>query len=100
MPRLDWQMWFAALKPPNRVQWFPLFLRRILEGSEPVLNLLSRNPYPEKPPRYVRAITYEYEFTDWEMWWEEGRWWTRTNRELYYPPLTLQDGQLQRVQRH
>ncbi len=99
MPRLDWQMWFAALKPPNRVQWFPHFLRRLLEGSQPVHDLLLRNPFPDDPPRYVRAITYEYEFTDWGEWWKEGRWWVRTNRELYYPPLTLQNGKLQRVQR-
>jgi len=62
-PRLDWQMWFAALGSYQRTPWVAGFLRRILEGSPAVLNLLDRNPFPDKPPRFVRALLYDYRFT-------------------------------------
>ena len=55
LPRLDWQMWFAALGGDCRSQpWFLRFERRLLEGSPPVLALLRENPFPDRPPRYVR----------------------------------------------
>ena len=61
-PRLDWQMWFAALGyPPG---WFPRFVVRLLEGSPEVLALLERNPFPARPPRFVRALLYDYKMTD------------------------------------
>lgn len=93
MPRLDWQMWFAALKPPGRVRWFPHFLKRLLQGSKPVLALLDENPFDRRPPRYVRAIMYRYQFSD----WGSDRWWTRGKKRLYYPPVTLRNGRLKRV---
>lgn len=97
MPRLDWQMWFAALKPPDQVRWFPAFLKRLLQGSEPVLALLEGNPFDGNPPRYVRAVMYRYHFSSWSELWYEGKWWTRSNRRLYFPPVTLRNGRLQRV---
>ena len=64
-PRLDWQMWFAALRPAPPT-WFKAFLARLLEGSPDVLKLLGANPFPDRPPRYVRALLYEYRMTDLE----------------------------------
>lgn len=93
MPRLDWQMWFAALKPANRVRWLPHFLKRVLEGSDPVLDLLEKNPFGDSPPRYVRAVIYRYEFTN----WGSDRWWERSNKRLYFPAVTLRNGQLKRA---
>ena len=55
-PRLDWQMWFAALESPTRLPWFAHFLQRILENSPQVTELLESNPFPDKPPVYVRAL--------------------------------------------
>jgi lipase maturation factor 1 len=86
MPRLDWQMWFAALAPGCRSQgWFLAFERRLLEGSPDVLGLLRDNPFPDRPPRYLRARSYLYRFT--------GRgardWWQRDERGLYCPPVKL-----------
>ena len=54
-PRLDWQMWFAALSEYEREPWFERFCRRLLEGSPAVLALLAGNPFPREPPRFVRA---------------------------------------------
>ena len=64
LPRLDWQMWFAALSGDCRSQrWFLAFERRLLEGSPDVLRLLKGNPFPTHPPRYLRARLRQYDFT-------------------------------------
>ncbi|HEX8698931.1 MAG TPA: lipase maturation factor family protein [Myxococcaceae bacterium] len=89
-PRLDWQMWFAALGSPPR--WFLALLVRLLEGSPEVLGLLAGNPFPDKPPRYVRAVLHEYRMTDLAAWRSTGQWWTRETLGLYVPPVTLGPG--------
>ncbi|HYO52772.1 lipase maturation factor family protein, partial [Archangium sp.] len=80
-PRLDWQMWFAALGSPPI--WLLAFLLRLLEGSPDVLKLLAINPFPEHPPRYIRAVLYEYRMTDVETHRRTGAWWTREQVGLY-----------------
>jgi hypothetical protein len=85
MPRLDWQMWFAALdeRPP---QWFAAFLTRLLQGSPPVTELLKTNPFPDHPPKYVHALLYDYHFAD----DPKGRaWWKRTLLGEYVPTVQL-----------
>ncbi len=82
-PRLDWQMWFAALRPPPK--WFVAFLGRLLEGSPDVLKLLGANPFPDHPPRYVRALLYEYRTTDLETKRRTGAWWRRELIGTYFP---------------
>ena len=62
-PRLDWQMWFAALESPRENPWFVGLIVRLLQGSHDVNRLLAHNPFPDKPPRYVRAMFYRYRFT-------------------------------------
>jgi len=94
MPRLDWQMWFAALGDVRREPWFLSFCKRLLEGSPPVLDLLARNPFPEGPPHFVRATVYDYHFTDAATRRRTGAWWRREYRGPYCPVLTLVDGQL------
>lgn len=89
-PRLDWQMWFAALDSYRRTPWFHAFLSRLLEGSEPVRGLLARDPFPERPPSYVRAELYEYGFTGWEERRRTGRWWKRERVGRYAPVLTAE----------
>jgi lipase maturation factor 1 len=89
-PRLDWQMWFAALGNYRQNPWFINFCVQLLEGSPPVLHLLERNPFP-KPPRYVRALIYEYHFTNWSIRRRTGAWWQREVRGVYLPVLALQE---------
>ena len=62
-PRLDWQMWFAALGTASENPWFSLFLQRLLENSPEVTALLGINPFPRKPPLYVRALLYDYRYS-------------------------------------
>ncbi len=88
-PRLDWQMWFAALSGYSDNPWFVQFCVRLLEGSKPVLALLKTNPFPDKPPKYVRAWVYDYRFTSFSGRRMEGNWWERSNKRVYCPALSL-----------
>jgi lipase maturation factor 1 len=90
-PRLDWQMWFAALGGPRNNPWFLEFEYCLLQNSPPALALLGPNPFPEKPPRYVRSLVYEYHFTDRATRRATGAWWRRELKGLYVGPLTLDD---------
>jgi predicted DCC family thiol-disulfide oxidoreductase YuxK len=87
-PRLDWQMWFAALDDPRRLRWFSRFLEGILENEPAVTALLEKNPFPDKPPVYLRAQFYEYSFADREEK-AKGLWWDRRSLGLYFPVAHL-----------
>jgi hypothetical protein len=76
-PRLDWQMWFAALGPCDQSPWLQRLFQRLREGSPPVLGLLGSNPFPDRPPRYVRALLYDYHFADLATHRRTGEWWQR-----------------------
>jgi hypothetical protein len=76
-PRLDWEMWFAALRGCRRSPWFARFAGRLLEGSEPVLRLLDSNPFPDAPPRAIRSTVYRYRFAAPGIRERTGRWWIR-----------------------
>lgn len=88
-PRLDWQLWFAALGGPDTAPWFRAFLLRLLQGSPDVLGLVETNPFPHAPPRYVRAVLYDYQFTDAATHRRNGAWWQRRPTGLYFPPASL-----------
>jgi len=100
-PRLDWQMWFAALHAKRALEmgveqgkynlWFVNFAVRLLQGSPEVLKLLAKNPFPKDPPTHVRALLYEYEFTDFRERKKTGNWWKRKLKEVYLPSISLAD---------
>jgi len=96
-PRLDWQMWFAALSDFRSEPWFLSFCQRLLEGSPPVLALLATNPFPRAPPRFLRATLYQYRFTDAATRRATGTWWRRERVGLYCPVLVLVEGRLSPV---
>ena len=85
-PRLDWQMWFAALSDYRQNRWFVNFAVRLLQGEPAVLRLLAYNPFPNAPPKYIRASFYQYHFTH----FGEPGWWKRDDKGLYLPPVSLQ----------
>lgn len=93
MPRLDWQMWFAALGRCQRNPWFHRFMRELLEGSQPVLALLAHNPFPKAPPKYIRSRLHEYRFA----YDDGGRWWRTQPRRAYCPAVKLGAGGALRV---
>jgi hypothetical protein len=84
-PRLDWQMWFAALGSYQNNRWFVNFMLRLLQGEPSVLHLLSYNPFPKTPPKYVRARTYLYTFSH----FGDRAWWSREENGEYLPAVSL-----------
>jgi predicted DCC family thiol-disulfide oxidoreductase YuxK len=88
-PRLDWQMWFAALGTASENPWVLMFMQRLLENSPEVTALLGINPFPHKPPRYVRAELYVYRYSSAEEKEKTGAWWVRQKEGIYYPAMTL-----------
>jgi hypothetical protein len=91
-PRLDWQMWFAALGTASQNPWFSRFLQRLLENAPDVTALLGDNPFapPRSPPRYVRALLYDYRFSSPAEKGSTGAWWVRQPLGIYYPAIGLQ----------
>ena len=87
-PRLDWQMWFAALETPGQNPWLIGLIGRLLEGSQDVTGLLAYNPFPDKPPHYIRAMFYRYRFTNSEERLQTGAWWKRQELREYLPTIS------------
>ncbi len=93
-PRLDWQLWFAALGTCSQNPWFLSFQQRLLEGSAPVRALVNDDPFSRAPPKYVRSTSWQYRFAP----LASKAWWTRSDPEPYCPPLALgPNGQLRRA---
>ena len=89
-PRLDWQMWFAALGTIRQNPWLINLCVRLLQDSNPVLNLLETNPFPDRPPKWIRASLYTYHFSDPKTRRETGQWWAREPDGLYCPAFSLE----------
>jgi hypothetical protein len=87
-PRLDWQLWFAALGNLRENGWFARLLLRLLEGRPEVLALFEAAPFPTNPPRHIRAVLYQYHFT---KFGEGSAWWQRDRLGLYCPSVMLND---------
>jgi len=85
--KLDWQMWFAAMSPYWEHPWVINLAGKLLEGDRPTLALLANDPFPGKPPRYLRMQWYEYRFAAPRN--PEGNWWTRKFEEPYLEPISL-----------
>ncbi len=88
-PRLDWQLWFAALSNPQRQPWFIQFAAQLLVNSAPVTALLAHHPFPDQPPRAIRAQRYRYHFTTPEERAQTGHWWKREYVGPYLPSIAL-----------
>ena len=91
-PRFDWNLWFASLG-----EWRdnPIVLRterRLLSNDPDVLALFAANPFPHSPPRYVRAVLWQYWFTSMAEKKEHGLWWRRQFLGLYAPAIELETG--------
>jgi predicted DCC family thiol-disulfide oxidoreductase YuxK len=90
-PRLDWQMWFAALGTYRQNPWFIRLTKQLLENNPDVTRLLARNPFPDKPPLFVRSTLFDYHFTTSAERRLSGAWWKREERGEYLPALSLKD---------
>ena len=88
-PRLDWQMWFAALSNYQSTPWFSNLMVRLLQDSPDVVGLLAKNPFAGNPPKYIRAVVFDYSFTDFATRRATGDWWARMPRGSYFPATSL-----------
>jgi hypothetical protein len=93
--RLDWQLWFVPLSPDRNQRWFLSLTNKLLRGDASVLSLFELNPFPERPPHYVRASFYRYRFA---RAGERGVW-QRTPAGQYLAPTSLDDPELARALR-
>ncbi|CAH2275349.1 lipase maturation factor 2 [Pelobates cultripes] len=99
-PRLDWQMWFAALGHHSQSSWFTSFVYRLLQGNKDVIHLVQNDeslyPFHAHPPIYIRAQLYKYWFTEAD---ETGplskNWWRRRHVEEFFPTVSLGDPTLE-----
>jgi lipase maturation factor len=89
MPRLDWQMWFAALDPGGAQYWLDALVQRILSGEPVVRRLLGPSPL-SSPPRFVRLAYYRYRFTTPAERAKTGAWWVRTFEGYLTGPIEAQ----------
>jgi hypothetical protein len=91
-PRLDWQIWFAAMATPEQYPWTIHFAWKLLHNDPGTLSLLANNPFPSEPPRSVRAVLYRYHFTRPEE--ADGAWWRRERLGLWLPALSAEQPEL------
>eukprot|EP00057_Strongylocentrotus_purpuratus_P032809 XP_788922.3 PREDICTED: LOW QUALITY PROTEIN: lipase maturation factor 2 [Strongylocentrotus purpuratus] len=88
-PRLDWQMWFAALGSYQRNPWFLNMVYRLLNDQPEVMALIKHNPFPDEPPKYVRARLFHYHFTEYGT--DASDWWKRKEVSEYLPSVSLKN---------
>ena len=85
-------MWFAAMSTPDQYPWTLHLVWKLLHNDPGALSLFDGNPFPEKPPRYIRAVLCRYEFA--QPGNPEGNWWKREELGLWLPPLSADDQRL------
>ncbi|HET9838751.1 MAG TPA: lipase maturation factor family protein, partial [Candidatus Angelobacter sp.] len=92
--RLDWLMWFlpfavgvseSGVYVRGYELWFMRFMRKLLENDPATLKLLRGHPFRETPPRYLRALFYQYRYTTWRER-KETRASTPANAKNAFPP--------------
>jgi hypothetical protein len=88
-PRFEWNLWFASLGDWQQNDMVPLTEERLLTNDADVLGLFRSNPFPQSPPRFVRAVMWQYWFTSIEEKRRTGNWWRRQLLGLYAPEITL-----------
>jgi hypothetical protein len=92
-PRLDWQMWFAAMGTPGQYQWTLHLVWKLLHNDPGTLSLFGGNPFPDHPPRYIRAVLYRYRFA--APGNPQHLWWERDRLSLWLPALSADNPQFQ-----
>ena len=88
-PRLDWQMWFAALGNHKQFPWFNNLMVRLLQGQQKVIDLFKSVPFNGEPPKYIRAVFYQYHFINSDAGYNSNDVWEREYLGNYYPVSQL-----------
>jgi len=87
--RLDWQMWFLPFGTAEDNPWFIHLVAELLAGTKEARALFVRDPFPERPPRFIRADLYVYRFSS-----DPNRVWDRDFAAPYLQPTRLEDAAL------
>ena len=93
-PRIDWQIWFAAMSVPERYPWTVHLIWKLLHNDPGALSLLANDPFPGSPPRFIRARYYLYQFAP--PGDPGGAYWKRTLLGTWLPALSVDDPRLRR----
>lgn len=93
--RLDWLLWFCAMSSPERYPWTIHLVAKLLEGDETLLGLFAHNPFPERPPRWIRVSRYRYRFAPLSA----DAWWERERIGTWIEPVRADDPRLRRILR-
>jgi hypothetical protein len=93
-PRLDWQIWFAAMATPRDYPWTVHFAWKLLHNDPGTLSLLANNPFSSQPPRYIRALLYRYRFT--RPAEADGSWWKRERLGVWLPAISADQPEIPR----
>ena len=91
-PRIDWQIWFAAMASPAEYPWTLHFVWKLLHNDTGTLSLLANNPFPNAPPHYIRARLYRYQFAP----PGDRAWWRREPIGEWLPALSTDDAEFRR----
>ncbi|MFO0590217.1 MAG: lipase maturation factor family protein [Polyangiaceae bacterium] len=89
--RLDWQLWFASFRGYRGEPWIVNLVYKLLRGDRGVKSLIAVDPFPETPPRWIKATLYRYEL---KRVGEGPGWWRRSPVSEFLKPLSLQDPSL------
>jgi hypothetical protein len=92
-PRIDWQIWFAAMASPAEYPWTLHFVWKLLHNDPGTLSLIANNPFPNTPPHYIRARLYRYQFEP----LGEKAWWKREPIGEWLPALSVDDEEFRRL---
>jgi hypothetical protein len=90
--RLDWEMWFAAMSNADEYPWTLHLVWKLLHNDTGAVSLFAESPFREKPPRYIRAMLYRYNFT--KAGNPDGHWWSREKIGEWIPPMSVNDPRL------
>lgn len=86
-PRFDWNLWFASLGSWRENPFVVHIEELLLAGDPQVLSLFAGNPFPQRPPQQIRAVLWQYWFTDLATKRSTGMWWRREFLGLYAPAI-------------
>lgn len=93
--RLDWQMWFASMSTPDQYPWTIHLVWKLLHNDRSAVSLFATNPFPQTPPRFVRAVLYRYTFADPNN--SQHLYWTRKRLAIWLPPMSADDLNLKEI---
>jgi hypothetical protein len=89
--RLDWQMWFAAMSTPDEYPWTYTLIWKLLHNDPDAVGLFANDPFPGRPPRYIRAVLYRYTFA--KPGNAQDLWWTRERISNWIPATFIKGAQ-------